>query len=116
MGKEFFTIELLSEYLNLKRSTLYFQVETGQIPHYRIGRLLRFKKEEIDSWIEGHRIAPKDHGNLKIGDFAKDPTVDIVNNIVEETIEQVTGKRYTLRTGKPERVKGLRKEVEHVTQ
>ena len=116
MGKEFFTIEQLSEYLNLKRSTLYFQVETGQIPHYRIGRLLRFKKEEIDSWIEGHRIAPKDHRNPKMEDFAKDPPVDIVNKIVEEAIEEVTGKRYTPNHGKPDRVKGLRKEVEHVTQ
>ena len=115
MGKEFFTIEQLSEYLNLKRSTLYFQVETGQIPHYRIGRLLRFKKEEIDSWIESHRIAPKDHGNPKMGDFAKDPPVDIVNNIVEEAIEEVTGTRYNVRTGKPDR-KGLRKEVEDVAQ
>lgn len=116
MGKEFFTIEQLSEYLNLKRSTLYFQVETGQIPHYRIGRLLRFKKEEIDSWIESHRISPKDHGNPKMGDLVKGPTANIVNNIMGKAIEEVTGKRYTLRTGKPEPVKGLRKEVEHVTQ
>ena len=107
MGREFFTIGQLSEYLNLKRSTLYFQVETGQIPHYRIGRLLRFKKDEIDSWIESHRIAPKDHSNPKMGYFAKDPPVDIVNNIVEEAIEEVTGKRYTSPTGKPDRVKGL---------
>ena len=116
MGKEFFTIEQLSEYLNLKRSTLYFQVETGQIPHYRIGRLLRFKKAEIDEWLESHRISPKDHGNPKMGDLAKDPTADTVNNIMGKAIEEVTGKRYTLRTGKPDRDKGLRKEADHVTQ
>ena len=116
MGKEFFTIEQLSEYLNLKRSTLYLQVEKGKIPHYRIGRLLRFKKEEIDSWIESHRIAPKNHHSPKMGDFAKDPPVDIINNIVKGAIEEVTGKRYTLRTGKPDRDKGLRKEVEDVVQ
>lgn len=72
MGKEFFTIEQLSEYLNLKRSTLYLQVEKGQIPHYRIGRLLRFKKGEIDSWIESHRIAPKNHCSPRMKDFTKD--------------------------------------------
>jgi excisionase family DNA binding protein len=116
LGKEFFTIEQLSEYLNLKRSTLYLQVETGQIPHYRIGRLLRFKKAEIDEWLASHRIAPKTHRSPKMGDFAKDPPVAVVNNMVEEAIEDITGKRYTLRTGKPERFKGLRKEVEHVTQ
>jgi excisionase family DNA binding protein len=117
LGKEFFTIEQLSEYLNLKRSTLYLQVETGQIPHYRIGRLLRFKKGGIDSWIESHRIAPKNHRSPKMGDFAKDPPVAIVNNMVEEAIEEVTGTRYNVRTGKPDRDnKGLRKEVEDVAQ
>jgi excisionase family DNA binding protein len=115
LGKEFFTIEQLSEYLNLKRSTLYLQVEKGQIPHYRIGRLLRFKKGEIDSWIESHRIAPKNNRSPKIGDFAKDPPVAIVNNMVEEAIEEVIGRRYTVRTGKPDRDKGLkRKEAEDV--
>jgi hypothetical protein len=48
-------------------------------------------------------------------DFAKDPPVDIINNIVAGAIEEVTGKRYTVRTGKPDRDKGLkRKEAEDV--
>jgi excisionase family DNA binding protein len=84
LGKEFFTIEQLSEYLNLKRSSLYFQVETGQIPHYRIGRLLRFKKGEIDQWLERHRITPKDHPNPKMKDFAKEPTIEMANNIARK--------------------------------
>ena len=50
-----------------------------------------------------------------MGDFPKDPPVAIVNNMVEEAIEEVTGTRYNVRTGKPERVKGLRKEVEDGT-
>jgi excisionase family DNA binding protein len=116
LGKEFFTIQQLSEYLNLKRSTLYLQVEKGQIPHYRIGRLLRFKKGEIDSWIESHRIGPRNYRSPKMGDFANDPPVDIVNRIAEEAIEEVTGTRYNVRTGKPDRVRGLRKEVEDVAR
>lgn len=46
------TIHELSQYLNIKRSTLYAWVERGFIPHYKMNRLVRFKKEEIDAWLE----------------------------------------------------------------
>lgn len=117
MEKELLTVEELSDRLSVKPSTLYSWVASGQIPHLRLSRrLIRFKKEEIDQWLEGQRKAQIDRINPKVGDFARDPTVDIVSNLVEKAIEEVTGKRYTPGNGKPERVKGLRKEVEHVTQ
>ena len=46
------TIRQLADYLNIKRSTLYAWVEQGFIPHYKMNRLIRFKKEEIDTWLE----------------------------------------------------------------
>jgi len=46
------TIRQLADYLNIKRSTLYAWVEQGIIPHYKMNRLIRFKKEEIDAWLE----------------------------------------------------------------
>jgi excisionase family DNA binding protein len=46
------TIRQLADYLNIKRSTLYAWVEQGFIPHYKMNRLIRFKKEEIDAWLE----------------------------------------------------------------
>jgi excisionase family DNA binding protein len=116
LEKEFLTVKDLSDYLNLKRSKLYSLVESAQIPHFKIGHLIRFRRSEIDDWLESQRMAQKDHTNPKKEDFTKDPTVDIVSNIVEKAIEEVTGKQYTSGNGKPERVKGLRKEVEHVTQ
>lgn len=36
----------------LKRSTVYFWVKTGVIPHYRIGSLVRFRSDEIDEWLK----------------------------------------------------------------
>ncbi len=46
------TVEQLSQYLSIKRSTIYAWVERRIIPHYKIQRSVRFKKEEIDQWIE----------------------------------------------------------------
>ena len=55
MEKEFLNIKELAEYLGMKSSTLYFHVENGDIPHYRVGRLIRFRKRDIDHWMEANR-------------------------------------------------------------
>jgi excisionase family DNA binding protein len=54
MDKGFLTVNEVSEYLSVKPSTLYSMVKNGQLPHYRIGRLIRFKREDVDRWMEGH--------------------------------------------------------------
>lgn len=42
----------VSEYLNIPRSTVYALSMKAQIPHFHIGKLLRFKKDTIDAWLE----------------------------------------------------------------
>jgi excisionase family DNA binding protein len=59
---EFFDIQDLSRYVSIKPSTLYVMVEERNIPHYRVGRLIRFKRSEIDAWMEGNKrdcVAPE---------------------------------------------------------
>lgn len=51
----FLTLEGLAEMLRVKRSTIYAWVYLRKIPHYKVGRLLRFKTEEINQWLEEHR-------------------------------------------------------------
>ncbi len=51
--REYLTIRELADYLSIKTSNLYSKI--AEIPHYRIGRLLRFRKGEIDAWIETKR-------------------------------------------------------------
>lgn len=50
-----FTVNELSKYLNLKEKTLYYLVGQKNIPHYRIGKIIRFQKDEIDQWISTKR-------------------------------------------------------------
>jgi excisionase family DNA binding protein len=45
-----------AEYLGLTRSTLYSRI--GDIPHHKIDRLLLFKRDDLDQWLEGHRHEP----------------------------------------------------------
>ena len=46
------TIDELSSYLKIPRSTLYKLVREGKIPSQKVGRHWRFRKEAIDRWLE----------------------------------------------------------------
>jgi len=56
--EELWDIRRVSQYLGIKRSTLYAMIERKEIPHYRIGRFARFRHVEEDdakktmSWAE----------------------------------------------------------------
>ena len=45
------TIEELSAYLKIPKSTLYKQAQGGKIPGQKIGKQWRFGKRAIDQWI-----------------------------------------------------------------
>jgi excisionase family DNA binding protein len=53
---KYLKIEDISTYLNIKSKTLYAMVESGDIPHYRIGRLIRFMREDVDLWMEAKKV------------------------------------------------------------
>ena len=48
---ELWDIRRVSQYLGIKRSTLYAMIERKEIPYYRIGKLARFRPAEIDEWL-----------------------------------------------------------------
>jgi excisionase family DNA binding protein len=46
------TIEELSVYLKIPKSTLYKLVREGKVPSQKVGRHLRFHREAIDEWLK----------------------------------------------------------------
>ena len=63
MEDKFFTLNELSQYLKIPKSTLYKLSETGKIPSVKIGKQLRFRKSSLDKWLadkenEGAIAAP----------------------------------------------------------
>jgi len=108
----FWSIQDLSNYLGIKTSTLYAMVEEKKIPHYKIGRLVRFKRSEIDTWMEGNKrdcVAPEKAARKALRAVRK-PKIDI-DRIVRKAIDGTRGQGYTEPHGKPDQVKGLGKEV-----
>jgi len=103
----------LSHYLKVKVKTLYAMI--FDIPHYRIGKLIRFKKAEIDSWLESKRAKVQD---VKAQQREKRKTSESENNhidrIIRKTIDQSKEEGYNSNHVKPDHVKGLTgKEVDH---
>jgi excisionase family DNA binding protein len=53
------TIDDLSVYLKIPKSTLYKLVREGKVPSQKVGRHLRFHREAIDDWLkrrDDHRL------------------------------------------------------------
>jgi excisionase family DNA binding protein len=56
----FLTTEEVLEYLNVNLRTVYRLIKAGSIPAVRVGRQWRFRKRDIDKWLEGQR-----HSDIK---------------------------------------------------
>jgi excisionase family DNA binding protein len=53
MDDVFLTTEEVLEYLQVNLRTVYRLIKAGQIPAVRVGRQWRFRKTDIDRWLEG---------------------------------------------------------------
>ncbi len=114
MEKEFLSMDELSQYLGLKKSNLYAKVERKEIPFYRFGRLIMFKKDEIDAFMEKCRVECIDIKKeaQRILKGRNRSRIDI-DRIVKNAVEGGKRKEYTVPHGKPDQNKGLRKEVKY---
>lgn len=110
--QEILNIDELSEYLKIKKSSLYSKVERKEIPYYKIGHLVRFKKSDIDAWMEESKVETLDlqERAKRILRGTGNYTTDI-DTLVKKTIAEAKAIHYTQAKGKPDRIRGLRKEV-----
>ncbi|SHH03987.1 transcriptional regulator, AlpA family [Flavobacterium fluvii] len=53
---ELFDIAQVASYLKITKSTIYKLTSTSEIPHYKNGHKLYFKKSDINEWIFSKRI------------------------------------------------------------
>ena len=113
METGFMRIDKAAEYLGLKKSYLYLLVERKEIPHYRVGRLIKFKQADLDAWMVGFRVADKPEGATgKPFRGPKNRPLNL-NAIAKKAIAEVKGTLYTDGHEESDRFKGLRKEASH---
>lgn len=51
-------VEGVAEYIGLAPSTVYEKVRALDIPHTRLGNLIRFRKVDIDRWLGENTVRP----------------------------------------------------------
>ena len=55
--ESFLTTEEVLEYLNINLRTVYRLIKAGSLPAVRVGRQWRFRKRDLDTWLESQRHA-----------------------------------------------------------
>lgn len=55
MEDRWLSVDEVAAYLGVKRDTVYKWIERKQMPAKKVGRLWKFKKGQIDEWVNtGH--------------------------------------------------------------
>ena len=55
---QIFDLKGLAEYLQVTPSWVYKQVSLKTIPYFKVGKYLRFRRKEIDKWVETKTVRP----------------------------------------------------------
>ena len=63
MDDRWLSVEEIADYLGISRDTVYTWLNTRGLPGHRIGRLWKFKRDEVDAWVRGGGAATKKGGS-----------------------------------------------------
>jgi len=58
--KKILTIDGLSKYLDVSKSTLYKLAQEGKLPGQKVGKHWRFRKETVDKWLDEGAEKPEE--------------------------------------------------------
>ncbi len=53
--KEWFTTNELVRWLGLGRTKTYEMLRSGELPSYKIGRVRRIRRRDVEAWLERNR-------------------------------------------------------------
>lgn len=63
MEDRWLSVDEIAAYLGIKRDTLYKWISDKRMPAHRVGRLWKFRKEEVDEWVKSGAAGERDDGN-----------------------------------------------------
>jgi excisionase family DNA binding protein len=86
----FLTTEQVLDYLHVNLRTVYRLIKAGQIPAVRVGRQWRFRKRDIDRWLEARRGGG--HADER-GSVAERPRVLVIDD--EQPVRDLLAKTLT---------------------
>ena len=94
--ENFLTTEEVLDYLQVNLRTVYRLIKAGKIPAVRVGRQWRFRKRDIDAWLESSRPGLGGPGAL-LGDDnngGERPRILVVDD--EQAVRDLLSKTLTM--------------------
>ena len=65
------TIGEASEYLGISKLTLYGWVSARKLGFVKVGRLVKFKQEHLDRWIDQHTVKARPAAQKRVEDHSE---------------------------------------------
>ncbi len=62
--KKLLSVDDISEYLDVPKSTIRYWCFTKKVRHYKIGRHLKFDKPDLDKFLESNLVEEGNDGYL----------------------------------------------------
>ena len=95
IDETFLTTEEVLEYLQVNLRTVYRLIKAGKIPAVRVGREWRFRKRDIDAWLDSQR--PRGGGSRPATPSPARPatprlTASIALDSLEKPVMMMTGR------------------------
>ena len=63
----------VAKYLGVSERTLYQWAQMGKVPAFKVGSVWRFRRHEIDAWLESNRSGPSVDGVDPISSYSEPP-------------------------------------------
>jgi excisionase family DNA binding protein len=96
MDDSFLTTEEVLDYLQVNLRTVYRLIRAGKIPAVRVGRQWRFRKRDIDAWLESQRARGGRGGAAPRSPSGPPTRARILVVDDEETIRELLSKTLAL--------------------
>lgn len=68
---EVLNLNQAAEYVSLSKSAIYKKTSERNIPHFKKGKKLYFKRSELDNWLTGMKISTKDEIDQAATDYIR---------------------------------------------
>ena len=62
MEDRWLSVDEIGDYLGIKRDTVYKWISEKGMPAHKIGRLWKFKKDEVDTWVRDGKASDSKKG------------------------------------------------------
>ena len=59
MDDRWLSVDEISEYLGVSKDTVYTWISAKVMPAHRVGRLWKFKRDEVDGWVKSGGAADR---------------------------------------------------------